>query len=994
MATTRCPALIGRRGELEVLTGMLGQEPGMAGRSPGVAFLTGEAGAGKSRLALELARIASERGFTVLTGRAAQSANPVPLRPIVEALIGIARTMPMPDDPALAQYRPALAAIVPGWSADAEREPEISPLILGEAMIRLLAALPGRGALLVLEDLQYADPETLTIVEYLSDSLREGTAGGTVRCVATVQDAEPSVTADLIRSVHARRAVNVVNVGRLREQEVRAMAAACLEQPTVPEPVLGRLLADCDGLPFAVEELLAAAVSSGELVKGESGWSANEAVVTGVPVSIAESVRYRLADLGPKVADVVVTAAVLGRQFDWTLLPGLTGIAAPELLAALRRACEVQLIEPHPVSSAIFRFRHSLTRNAIVSNLLPPDLARRSAAAAGALMTAYPGLPVPWCELAAELHETAGQPAQAATLLLMAGRRALAAGAITSAGTSLRRASNLVAKITPAEPQLQVDIDEALTSVHVLAGDCDQLVHVSRRLFTELDAVGAPPAVKALTRLRVARSLSECDRTASAEEYVAAARKLAGGASDPALGGWTDAVAAHCSIDAGDLDRALELAMQGLAAAEAAGLDSDRGGTGSVADAACEALEVIGRRERTRDTAAANAAFGRAYRIAADHDLPVRQIRALHELGTIEMLEHGGSGRLCEARSLAVQSGAISVATVLDLQLANAWSLGSDLDLALEAATRSEESARRLHMHRVEAMAIGAAGSVRATSPDHSEVEKLAKRAESTAPGDTAVLTTTQGEVRVTAAIIENDLGRARAASEAGIGHARAEPLSAPSLAWGYWPLLRAAAGEGGREAIAESRAAGAEVAFWNRGCLAYAEAVFAGREGKTELASKLARHAEAYFSRCAPLWNHLMHRLVAEDAFAAGWGDPAQWLRDAIGDLEAGGYDRLASACRGIMRLAGERVPRSGRGNAEVPGQLRHLGITSREMDVFLLVGRGLSNSEIATRLFISPKTVETHIGSLVSKTGRDGRRELIAHAARLLPAETSARC
>jgi len=62
----------------------------------------------------------------------------------------------------------------------------------------------------------------------------------------------------------------------------------------------------------------------------------------------------------------------------------------------------------------------------------------------------------------------------------------------------------------------------------------------------------------------------------------------------------------------------------------------------------------------------------------------------------------------------------------------------------------------------------------------------------------------------------------------------------------------------------------------------------------------------------------------------------------------------------------------------------MRRLGITSREMDVYLLVAQGLSNAEIAARLFISPKTVETHVASLVNKTGQAGRRELVAHAAR----------
>jgi len=53
--------------------------------------------------------------------------------------------------------------------------------------------------------------------------------------------------------------------------------------------------------------------------------------------------------------------------------------------------------------------------------------------------------------------------------------------------------------------------------------------------------------------------------------------------------------------------------------------------------------------------------------------------------------------------------------------------------------------------------------------------------------------------------------------------------------------------------------------------------------------------------------------------------------------------------------------------------------------MDVFVLAAQGLSNADIACRLYISAKTVETHIASLVAKTGRDGRRDLIANAGRL---------
>ena len=970
MRTIQCRDLVGRDAELEFLTTSLDQ----ADHDGRLILLAGEAGIGKSRMARELATIASARNFTVVSGRAVQASSPVPLRPIVEALTGVERTTGIPDVPALAEYRPALASMLPDWGQEGQRAAEISPLILGEALLRLLTCVSGKGTLLVLEDLHFADPETLAIVEYLADNL----AGEPVLCVVTLRDTAPSAALDMARSVHARRAASTITVGRLSPAEVQQMVADCLDQENVQGQTVQRLLADCDGLPFAVEEMLASAISSGELVFGDAGWQANADVITGVPTSIAESVRHRLAGLDPPEAEVVIAAAVLGRQFDWTIIPAMVEATEAEVLAALQRGCEAQLIEPPCSSQVVFRFRHSLTRDAIVSDLLPPLLARHAAAAAAAIQAAHPALPGALCELAADLHEMAGQRVQAAALLLEAGRRSLQRGALTSAAASLARGRQELQEAPGSEPRMLADIDDTLSTVYMQAGDSDQVVQTTERLIAELDAVGAPPAQKAEVRLRAARSLSECDRVAMAEQQIAEARALAEGTPDPRLGGWADAVAARCAIDAGEPDRALALAQSALASAEAAGL------SGSAAEIACEALEVIGRRERICDTAAARAAFERAYQISSRCGLPVRRIRAMHELGTIEFFEESGSRRLSEAKRLAVECGAVSTAAVLDLQLANAWSLGSDLDRALDAAQRSQQAAVRLQMHRVEAMAIAAQACIVATRGEREYTEALAEQAEQLAPGDPSVLMAATGDARVTSAIVSNDLTAALATSAAAVERGRDERLTAPAMGWGYWPLLRAVAGHGGRDALIQAREVGAEVVCWNRACLAYAEAVLAGEDGQAERAGQLAEQGRIQFAQCAPWWNHIMHRLVAPAAFRDGWGEPTAWLTEAIEELDDSGYYQLASACRGILRQAGQRVPRCGRGNAHVPGELRKLGVTSREMDVFLLVGDGQSSAEVAAHLVISPKTVETHVASLIAKLGLGCRRELVAYAAR----------
>jgi DNA-binding NarL/FixJ family response regulator len=117
-------------------------------------------------------------------------------------------------------------------------------------------------------------------------------------------------------------------------------------------------------------------------------------------------------------------------------------------------------------------------------------------------------------------------------------------------------------------------------------------------------------------------------------------------------------------------------------------------------------------------------------------------------------------------------------------------------------------------------------------------------------------------------------------------------------------------------------------------------------------------------------------------------WGEPVRWLCEAARQFDASGHDRLAAACRNHLRRIGQPIPSPRHARASVPDHLRRLGITSREMDVYQLLGQGLSNTDIAHRLSISPKTIETHVSSLIAKTGLTARRELIAHAAHHSPA------
>jgi DNA-binding CsgD family transcriptional regulator len=552
-------------------------------------------------------------------------------------------------------------------------------------------------------------------------------------------------------------------------------------------------------------------------------------------------------------------------------------------------------------------------------------------------------------------------------------------GAVSSAAATLGEAREQLGQAREPGLALVADVDESLVRALALAGDNSRLAPVAEEAVARLAAAGTEERRQARILLMAAHTESASEPAAAAA-HLRTARAIADRLGNPITSSWADAVAARCAYDAGEMDVAEHLARRSLASSEAAGLK------GWAAEVAVQSLEVIGLRERMRDLGAARAAFERAADLAVGEEFAVRRINALHELGTIDVIESGDTARLSEAGELARQAGAIGIATAIDLRLANVWCLGTDLDRAMAAARRCERGARLIGTPRTEALALTRQAVICAIRGDRKAARAAASRAEDTLPGDAEVLAAIWGQERVVTALLRDDIRQAVRAAATGMRYVAAAPQKSPRRAWAFYVLLEAVSGRDGQRALERAEQAGAAVG-WNQAWFAYARAVLAGRAGQQRRATELAEEGEKMFRPYAPWWNHLARRLVAADAIKDSWGSPAAWMREATRDFDAHGQHKLASACRVVLRRSGERAPRTGRGKAQVPAQMRRLGVTSREMDVFLLVAQGMSNADIATKLFISPKTVETHVASLVSKTGQAGRRDLAANAGLLAP-------
>jgi DNA-binding NarL/FixJ family response regulator len=176
-------------------------------------------------------------------------------------------------------------------------------------------------------------------------------------------------------------------------------------------------------------------------------------------------------------------------------------------------------------------------------------------------------------------------------------------------------------------------------------------------------------------------------------------------------------------------------------------------------------------------------------------------------------------------------------------------------------------------------------------------------------------------------------------------------------------------------QALHEARALPDDLGRWHGRpvVLAAAEALLAGDESGIDaaLASATGR---------MPYEIALMRVMAAETLRGPA---SARWLRDALDTYESIPAAAHADRVRRLLRDAGGAVPRRRRAVGYVPEPLASAGVTPREAEVLRLVGDGLSNAEIAERLFLSVRTIESHVSSLLSKLQVDSRGRLTALSA-----------
>ena len=982
------PVVVGRDDQLALLEAALADVRRGGGRA---VLLQGDAGIGKSRLAGECAYRAFTGGLAVLRGRSGSAGgDTMPFRPIAEALLSLFRVSGPPQDPELAPYRSALAGILPEWRGGDRQAAPAALIETAEAVLRLLASVGGDltkhrhpGCLLVLEDLHDADAETLAVVEYLCDNI----GGLPILLLATLRP-EAGPAAELARVVSRRRTAVLSPLRPLADDEVRTMAEAALTAlaalpspgaaDPLPPQVADRLVRYAEGNPFVVEELLSGMITAEVLHRGPAGaWQVRGDPAIEVPRTVVDSVAQRVARLSPAGRTLLNTAAVLGRRFSLPVLKLVTGLDDRDLLIHLRTGIDAQLVSPSGPVADWYEFRHALTADALLAELLPTERAAIAGRAADAIEQAYPGLPGEWCHQVAALRLTAGDAVSAALRYAEAGRAARRDGAVDSAVSLFERAQDLLAG--PARAADRAPVVEQLVYTLVETGRLDRALDLADTL-PETGPGALDPAGSAALHSRLAWAAVTAARHQDATARMHHVRRLLGRFDAAALTPAVNVVEAHlvladtATAGADRVAEAERLARQAADGAERVGLP----------EIACQAWQLLALLERRHGFDRADACLERGLALATEHRLPTWQISFLLRLGSNDFMHSGSSAQLERAHRAAVEHGALVLMHSSEATLAMQSVLRGDYATARELTDRCASATARLGNADTHQFVLLTQAMLAAHQGRRREMEQALREFRHQDGDQSLQVPLVFGSRAVCALLNEN---REQALDE--LDQALAWEEQHPSVFYlnglhGLRPLLRALSGQADpaeHEAVAKGSAAELP---WNRQFERLALAVHEGRAGRparAEAAVQQAHEASGPF----PMARRLGQRLVAEAALADGWGDPVAWLRGAEEYFHGAAVPAVASACRDLLRQAGATVAQRRSGTANVPAQLRRQGLTAREYEVFLLLGSRPGNQEIAEKLYISSRTVEKHVASLLAKTGRPHRSSLCDYAAEL---------
>ncbi|MGD2124279.1 MAG: AAA family ATPase, partial [Gemmatimonadota bacterium] len=421
------PQLFGRKAERNRIRAKLRTPPS---RNLRVALISGEAGIGKTRLVREALSSPVVDGQKVLLAESAELEQLIPLNPLIEMFRedwcgGVLRAL---DEP----WRTVLFGVMPkhylggGPIPEAPHiQPGSVPRRLFEAFYQLLLGLVNGGPLiLVLEDLQWADETTLTVLEFL---IRRWDRGD-LQMLVSVRGEEVWKNPGLTRFLEKLQSHEDFLEIPLKELEKEDSEA--LIQQVAPRPLgarsLSRLRSLAGGNPyFLIEltlELLANRLEPIDTPRG----------IVPIPISIRQVLDRRLSQLSPEAERALSSLSVYSRPIERSGVAQISQLSESECVAGLEQLEVFRLVT---VKSGKARVSHELVRHTVYQSLTE---SRRSwihdQVGRYILRTRKPAPPD---ELAVHFDH-AGSSAEAVAYASEAANRAEASGAVPEALRFLR----------------------------------------------------------------------------------------------------------------------------------------------------------------------------------------------------------------------------------------------------------------------------------------------------------------------------------------------------------------------------------------------------------------------------------------------------------------------------------------------------------------------------------------------------------------------------
>jgi len=393
--------MVGRDAEMELLHTMFRRSA--SERRPHVVTIYGEPGVGKSRLTYEFVRRAEAYADApvVVRGRCLPYGDGItywPLSEILRAVAGIADTDP--PTVALSKIR-ALKGSQAASTADPEHTPAALAFTMGledpdlplselepkQVRQEIHAAWRAffsdlateRPVIAVVEDIHWADPAMLDLLEELADRVEGG--------VSFICPARPELTGHRPDWGGGKRNYSAIALDPLGEQDADVLVRSLLDVEELPDAAYRRIVARADGNPFFLEEIVRQLVDNGAVSREGGRWHATGDVARiDIPDTVQGVLAARIDLLDPAHRRVLQAAAVVGRVFWPGAVDRLVNGQADELHDALVALEDRDLVRSRLSSSLAgeseFIFKHVLTRDVAYDTLPRRDRSAAHAAIA------------------------------------------------------------------------------------------------------------------------------------------------------------------------------------------------------------------------------------------------------------------------------------------------------------------------------------------------------------------------------------------------------------------------------------------------------------------------------------------------------------------------------------------------------------------------------------------------------------------------------------